>query len=301
LCQRLVVAGATVQAVSSRSNFEGLSPDVTWSALDLTDFNAVSKIIRRATPEVVFHLAGHVTGSQALGVVVPTFSQNLASTVNLLTSAAEVGACRVLLAGSMHEPECDEPAAIPASPYAASKWASTAYARMFYQLYQFPVVVARPMMVYGPAQWDVTKLLPHVITSLLSSTPPSVSSGTRTLDWVFVDDVVAGLMVLAMTPKAYGQTIDLGSGVLTSIREIVEKVAAQIGSSVPIAFGSVPDRPFERARTARTEETRQLTGWFAETPLAEGVKKTVEWWRAVPGAFLAVLPDFGSQFLYFQF
>jgi UDP-glucose 4-epimerase len=301
LCQRLVTSGAIVQALSSRSNFEGLSPDVTWSAVDLTDFNAVRETIRQSAPEVVFHLAGHVTGSQAIGDVVPTFSKNLASTVNLLTSTTEVGECRVVLAGSMHEPESDEPGAIPPSPYAASKWASSAYARMFYQLYRFPVVIARPMMVYGPAQWDVTKLLPHVITSLMSSTPPSVSSGKRTLDWVFIDDVVGGLMVLAMTPKAYGQTIDLGSGVLTSIREIVENIAAQIDASIPIVFGSLPDRPFERPRTARTEQTRQLTGWCAETSLAEGIKKTVDWWRAVTVAFLAMLLDFEWLFAWLPF
>jgi nucleoside-diphosphate-sugar epimerase len=113
--------------------------------------------------------------------------------------------------------------------------------------------------------------------------------------------VVGGLMVLAMTPKAYGQTIDLGSGVLTSIREIVENIAAQIDASIPIVFGSLPDRPFERPRTARTEQTRQLTGWCAETSLAEGIKKTVDWWRAVTVAFLAMLLDFEWLFAWLPF
>lgn len=246
----------------------------------MTDRSAVTRMLQTLTPDVVFHLAGHVTGSQALGEVDSTLAKNLVSTVNLLTSAVEVGRCRVLLTGTMHEPDPDDPQEIPVSPYAASKSASTAYARMFHQLYGLPVVIARPMMVYGPGQWDRAKLLPHVITSLLDGTSPSVSSGTRTLDWVFVDDVVAGLMTLAMAPVTYGRTVDLGSGVLTSIREIVERVAAIIESTNPIAFGSVPDRLFERPRSARTQETRQLTGWAAETPLSEGLSKTVEYWRA---------------------
>jgi nucleoside-diphosphate-sugar epimerase len=236
-------------------------------------------MIRTATPDVVFHLAGHVTGSQALGDVEPTFTRNLTSTVHLLISAAEVGGCRVVQAGSMQEPDLNDVDAIPVSPYAASKWACTGYARMFHRLYQFPVVIARLMMVYGPGQWDVTKLLPYVMTTLLSGSSPSVSSGTRMIDWIFIDDVVAGMMVLGMTPKNYGQTIDLGSGVLTSIREIVEHAAALIGSNIPIAFGSAPDRPYDRPRTARTEETRRLTGWSAETSLAEGLRRTVEYWR----------------------
>jgi nucleoside-diphosphate-sugar epimerase len=280
LCRRLVDAGAIVHGVSSRTNFVGRSSDVVWSAVDLTDRSAVSQMLQRLTPEVVFHLAGHVTGSQSLGEVESTFAQNLVSTVHLLTSAVEVGPCRVLLAGSMHEPERDDRQGIPVSPYAASKWACTAYARMFHQLYGFPAVVARPMMVYGPGQWDRAKLLPHVITSLLDGTSPSVSSGTRTLDWVFVDDVVAGMMTLAMTPGTYGRTVDLGSGVLTSIRDIVEQVVAIIGSTNPIAFGTLPDRLYERPRSARIQETQELTGWTAETPLSEGLSKTVEYWRA---------------------
>ena len=279
LCRRLVDARAIVHGVSSRANFSGRSADVVWSTVDMTDRTAVSQFLRRSRPDVVFHLAGHVTGSQNLGEVESTFTQNLVGTVHLLTSAVEVGHCRVLLAGSMHEPERDDPLGIPVSPYAASKWSCTAYARMFHQLYGLPAVIARPMMVYGPGQWDRAKLLPYVITSLLNGTSPSVSSGTRTLDWVFVDDVVEGMMALPMAPVTYGRAVDLGSGVLTSIREIVEKVVAIIGSANSVTFGGVPDRLFERARTARTEETLQLTGWAAKTPLSEGLRKTVEYWR----------------------
>lgn len=284
LCRRLVAAGAVVQGVTSRSNFVECSPNVDWLTVDLTDLGAVRQMMRTSATDVIFHLAGHVTGSQAVTDVEPTFSQNLTSSVNLLISAAEIGHPRVLVAGSMHEPDGDDPEAIPNSPYAASKWACSAYARMFHRLYQFPVVIARPMMVYGPGQWDVTKLLPYVITSLLNGTSPSVSSGTRTLDWVFIDDVVDAMMVLAMTPGTDGKTIDLGSGVLTSIREIVMQVAALTGSSAPISFGSVPDRFCELPRIARIDETRRLTGWSAKTSLADGLEKTIEWWRLGAGA-----------------
>jgi nucleoside-diphosphate-sugar epimerase len=306
LCRRLVDAGAIVHGVSSRTNFVGRSSDVVWSAVDMTDRCAVSQMLQRLTPEVVFHLAGHVTGSQSLGEVESTFTQNLVSTVHLLTSAVEVGPCRVLLAGSMHEPERDDRQEIPVSPYAASKWACTAYARMFHQLYEFPVVIARPMMVYGPGQWDRAKLLPHVITSLLDGNSPSVSSGTRTLDWVFVDDVVAGMMTLATTPRTYGRTVDLGSGVLTSIRDIVERVVGIIGSTNPIGFGNVPDRLFEQPRSARIQETQELTGWTAETPLLEGLSKTVEYWRAAlrHSVVISLLYVYFSQLeflLYFGF
>jgi nucleoside-diphosphate-sugar epimerase len=279
LCRRLLAAGAVVHGVTSRNNFADRLPHVEWLTVDLTDLSAVRQMMRTSSPDVVFHLAGHVTGSQALADVEPTYAQNLTSTVNLLICAAETGRPRVLVAGSMHEPNGEDPEAIPSSPYAASKWACTAYARMFHRLYQFPVVIARPMMVYGPGQWDVTKLLPYVITSLLNGKSPSVSSGTRTLDWIFIDDVVDAMMVLTTTAETHGKTIDLGSGILTSIREIILQVANLSGSSAPISFGSVPDRSFELPRMARIEETRRLTGWSAKTSLIDGLRKTIESWR----------------------
>jgi nucleoside-diphosphate-sugar epimerase len=179
----------------------------------------------------------------------------------------------------MQEPDQDDFVVIPCSPYAVSKWACTAYARTFHALYGLPVVTARLMMVYGPGQWDVTKLLPYVTTALLSGTSPALSSGTREIDWVYVDDIVDGLLKVALASHINVRTIDLGSGVLTSIRQIVDRLAALIDARVPIRYGAIADRPLERPRAARAEETRQLIGWAAETTLEEGLSRTVNWYR----------------------
>jgi len=179
----------------------------------------------------------------------------------------------------MHEPESRDAETIPCSPYAASKTACTAYARMFHALYGTPVVVARPMMVYGPGQWDVSKLLPYVVTSMLDGTSPAVASGSRLLDWVYVQDVVDGLMTVATAPGLDGQTVDLGTGELVSVKSIVDRVASIIGTKVPVAYGAVPDRRLERPRAAHVERTRRLLGWYASTSLNAGLERTIDWWR----------------------
>jgi nucleoside-diphosphate-sugar epimerase len=276
LSERLATAGAVVHGVSSRAQ-DGSRSDIEWWKADLADRDAVRHLVSRVSPDVVFHLAGHVTGSQSVEQVQQTFELNLASTVHLLTAATGARRTRVVLTGSMQEPvEAD---GTPPSPYAASKWACGAYARMFHALYQLPVTTARPMMVYGPGQWDVTKLLPFVVLSLLNGQPPSVSSGNRELDWVFVDDVVDGLMIVARADGIDGRTVDLGSGTLTTIRDFIEQLVAVVETDVPVRFGAIPDRPLERPRAARTEETRRLIGWQATTSLDEGLRQTVAWYR----------------------
>jgi UDP-glucose 4-epimerase len=278
LCKRLLDAGAVVHGVSSHSD-PRTAPGVRWLRVDVADLLAVRAMLESIRPDVVFHLAGHVTGSQDLANVQATFHTNLASTVHLLTVAAETRPGRMVLVGSMQEPDPDHPAAIPCSPYAASKWACSGYARMFHALYQLPVAIARPMMVYGPGQWDLVKVLPYVTVSLLGGTSPALGSGARELDWVFVDDVVDGMLAIAMAPGIDGHIVDLGSGVLTSIRRVVERVSALVGSDLPVRFGVLADRPFERPCAARTEETRRLIGWSARTTLDEGLKQTVDWYR----------------------
>jgi UDP-glucose 4-epimerase len=284
LCQRLIADDAVVCGLSTKA----ITPraGMSWRQIDLTDRAAVTALIRDVRPEVLFHLAGHVTGSQSVEHVLPTVDQNLISTINILTTAVETAGCRVVLAGSMQEPSPDDPNSVLCSPYAASKWACNAYARMFHGLYRLPVSIARPFMVYGPGQWDSAKLLPYVITSFLKGDAPRVSSGDRALDWVYVDDAVDGFLAVALSPFDDARTIDLGTGTLVSIRDVIGRVRRIIGSHVDAGFGAIPDRPFERPHAARVEETKQLIGWSASTSLDDGLKATVDWYReqlAAPG------------------
>jgi nucleoside-diphosphate-sugar epimerase len=279
LCQRLVREGALVYGVS-RASAPTASSDVQWVCADFAEASAAGLAFRKTRPDIVFHLAGHVTGSQDIANVDPTLLQNLESTVRVMTAAVETGRPRVVLAASMQEPRVDEPAAVPCSPYAASKWACSAYARMFHALYGLPVTIAKPFMVYGPGQWDLHKLLPYVIVSLLRGEIPNIGTGVRELDWVYVDDVVDGLLAAADSPCTDASPIDLGSGQLTSVKRTVELVRDLLDSKLTVQFGAVADRPLERAHAARVEETRRSIGWSTTTSLETGLRQTIEWYRA---------------------
>ncbi len=278
LCARLAAEGADVFGVSSSAHAR-TDDGMELLRVDLTDLAATEELVQRTQPDLIFHLAGHVTGSQSLDEVRPTLAANLISTVNLLIAVQRRRGCRVVIAGSMQEPDRLDHSGIPCSPYAASKFAATTYARMFHALYGLPVVVARLMMVYGPGQWDLNKMLPYVATSLLAGASPRLASGLRELDWVYVSDVVDGLLTLAKAPHVAGATVDFGSGTLTSVRSIVERVAAIIESPASPQFNVLADRPLERPRTARVEATAALIGWTATTPLDHGLRLTVDWYR----------------------
>jgi len=278
LCRQLSAHGAELYGISRQSSPDNGQP-VRWWKGDLADYDRVKAVMGEVNPDILFHLGSHVAGSREVNLVLPTFRSNLHSTVNLLTAAVHVGCRRVVLAGSMEEPEDGDAAAVPSSPYAAAKWASNAYANMFRELYGLSVTTARIFMVYGPGQMDLKKLIPYVTLSCLRKNAPQLTSGQRQIDWIYVDDVVQGLMAMAATEGLSIDRIDLGSGGLASIKTIVEKLVDIIDPTITLQFGSLADRPLEQSRIARVSETTDIIGWKPEISLDEGLARTVAWYR----------------------
>ena len=277
LCARLAKLGAEVHGVyrTSSSNCSLFR----WWQVSLDDEMATRNLVETVNPAVIFHLASFVSGSRAIEHVMPALRSNLMSTVNLLESATATGCQRIVLTGSLEETEGDATVAVPASPYAAAKSAASAYARMFNALYKTPVVTARLFMVYGPGQNDYKKLIPYVTRSLLRDDVPRLMSGTREIDWIYVDDVIDAYLALAEAPGIEGCTIDVGSGKLTSVRDVVTKIVDILSPEVQPDFGSINDRPMERVRVADVQSALEITGWKPRTTLSEGLAKTVDWYR----------------------
>jgi len=252
------------------------TPGARWRRVDVERADELDAVLDAERPEVVFHLASQVTGRRELELVGPTFRANLAAAVNVLAAATRAGCRRVVLAGSMEEPEAG--AAAP-SPYAAAKGAAGIYARFFHAAYGTPVVTARVFMAYGPAQRDVSKVVPASILAALAGRRPPISSGARPVDWIYGGDVARGLLALAIAPGVEGATLDLGSGELVTVRAVVERICRALGVEGP-DVGALPDRAGEAVRRADVDATFARAGWRPEVGLDDGLARTIEWYRA---------------------
>jgi nucleoside-diphosphate-sugar epimerase len=277
LVARLAKTGGEIHAVS-RSPVAHDAVGPRWWQADLADVAATRALVRAVRPAAIFHLASHVAGARDVALVIPTFANNLGTTVNLLTAAAEAGSIRVVLAGSMEEPQADSAESVPCSPYAAAKFAATGYGRMFHALFGVPVVLLRLFMVYGPGQRDVKKLIPYVILSLLRGESPELMSGERAVDWIFVEDVVDALIAAASASGIDGTPLDVGSGELVSVREVVRRLVDIMQPAVQPRFGALPDRMLEQIRVADVATSESRLGWRPSTSLDDGLRKTVEWY-----------------------
>jgi UDP-glucose 4-epimerase len=276
LVSRLVGSGAEVHAVSRRPRQGSEGP--AWHTADLTDYLTCVELVGTVAPDVVFHLASAVTGARDVDLVVPVMAANQGAAVNLLTAAVKSAPnARMVLAGSIEEPHQSDDL-IPHSPYAAAKWAASAYARMFSALWDVRVSVLQIAMVYGPAQPDLTKLVPYTTLALLRGDVPHLSSGTRLVDWVYVDDVVDALLRAAEDDRAIGKVFDVCSGRLVSIRDTVELLDLIVGGAVRPKFGADVDRPMDHAQRGDPRVAEELLDWRASTALEDGLRRTVAWY-----------------------
>jgi len=277
LITELLARGAEVTAISRVA--QSRAPrGVTWVQADLERPGAAESIVDRARPEIVFHLASAVTGRRDLDLVAPTLQVNLVAGVRLMVAASRVGVERVVLAGSMEEPDLAAGEG-PSSPYAAAKAAQTLYARFLHAVHGLPVVIARIFMVYGPGQKDLTKLVPYTILEGIEGRAAKLASCDRPIDWIFAEDVARGLATLAVAPGIDGESFDLGSGESVTVGEIAGRIAAELGAPAPLA-GCLPPRPLETVRRADVGRTFERTGFRPTVGLDQGLARTIVWYRA---------------------
>ena len=178
------------------------------------------------------------------------------------------------------------------SPYQISKLAGEMYALHYHRTHGLPIVRARFQNVYGPGEvlgagrWRGTpatvwrNVTPTFLYRALKGLPLRVhGDGSATRDFVHVDDVVEGLVLLARTPGTEGEAFNLASGVETSIRELAQTVLELVGGGT---VESEPVREWDRSlhRVGSTAKSRERLGFEAHVPLRAGLAGTIEWTRA---------------------
>jgi dTDP-glucose 4,6-dehydratase len=178
----------------------------------------------------------------------------------------------------------------PRSPYAATKAGADRLAYSYWVTYGLPVVIVRPFNNYGPRQHP-EKVIPRFITQALADEPLTIhGDGHASRDWLFVDDDGEAIEAIIATPieGVAGEVLNVATGVDISVSEIADLVLDVLGKPHSLK-AHVEERPGQVDRhVGSTEKIERLTGWRARTSFAEGLERTVawyrdneEWWRAV--------------------
>lgn len=269
LTRALLAQGATVIALAREKPGRRLGEGVVEGAevveVDLRYAAGVRRAVEAAQPTLAVHLA-------AVGVTDPflpvgeALRGNLDSTINLLKAVS--GRCRVIVARTPGEVDS-------INTYAAAKAAAWQFCKMYQRTQGWPITAVMPFQVYGPEQPAKT-IIGAAVTAAKAGENFPTTPGEQMRDWVYIDDVVAGIIAASRAGRIDGRTIELGTGVGTSVREVVEKVFKLAGQGRPL-IGALPPRPGEPpSQIADAGLTEQLIDWRAGVGLDEGLKKVIE-------------------------
>jgi CDP-6-deoxy-D-xylo-4-hexulose-3-dehydrase len=278
LVRRLVHEGAEVTVLIPDTAYERIQDvlrNVALREIDICTDGAVRETMRLVSPEIVFHLA-------AVGVTDPfvepeaALRVNLDGTINVVRAAAEVGVQRIIHTGTSYEygDLASRGQLDPISPYAASKAAAWAFCRMYHRTMGWPIVCLRLFQVYGPGQRGT--LIPSAIEAGVTGDIFATTPGEQIRDWIYIDDVVEAYLHAVMVPEIDGETFDIGTGVGTSVQEVVEQIFEHFDTAGRPDIGTLPYRPGEVWRlVADPEPAAEKLGWRAQVPLNEGLERTL--------------------------
>ena len=294
LTERLVAEGADTRAlVHYRSDgsrgWLDASPhknEIEVVAGDVRDCEFVARAM--CDRDVVFHLAALIGIPYSYDAPRSYVDTNVTGTLNILQAARDLNVERVVhtstseVYGSAQYAPIDEKHPLQAqSPYSASKIGADKLAEAFHLSFDLPVVTVRPFNTFGPRQ-SARAVIPTIISQCLISGSVKIGSLHPTRDLNFVANTVDGFLRASVSPKAVGQTVNLGSGSEISIGDLAKTIVRLIGGEVPIETDAARVRPqgseVERLLADNTL-ARELLDWTPQVSLEEGLVQTVDWIR----------------------
>lgn len=259
--------------------------------LDICDTEKVTEEFKRCGPDAVFHMAAVADARKVLADPVTALHVNVGGTASVLKAACESGVKRVILAstcwvaGAMGQGLVDVTSPFlpegAGHPYTTSKIASEFLAHDFNRLYGLPFTILRYGIPYGPRMWQGLVLRSFLDRAFAGQPLTIFGDGSATRRFVYVEDL-ARAHVLALRDIAENQTYNLEGMRAVSVKELADTVARLL-SGVSIEY------KVEATRAGEFAHFRQLIsnarayvdlGWEPRVDLEEGVRRTVEWYRA---------------------
>ncbi len=172
---------------------------------------------------------------------------------------------------------------LPETVYGAAKLAGECYARAFHQTYGLPTVVVRPFNNFGPRshhEGDSGEVIPRFAVWALSGRRPIIfGDGSQTRDFIFVKDTASWLRRVAECDALIGQTVNLGSGRETSIRNLANLVY-ELAGQPQIEPEFHPSRPGDVMRhLAGSQKAEELLGFKIQTSVGDGIQQLLAHFR----------------------
>jgi len=272
----------------------------------ILDLPLLRELIQNRRIERISHQAARPSVARSIEDPLATHEVNITGTLNVLKVAHEAGCRRVVAASSSSIygntpvlPKREDMHYRPRSPYAATKVAGELYLQVFHAVYGLQTVGLRYFNVYGPQQdpnSHYAAVIPKFVRLALNGEPlPIEGDGAQTRDFTYIDDVVEGVVRTldtiatpdpdwreeapdAATSSAPYRIYNIGNHSPVALLDFIAMIEKATGRKAKLEL--LPAQPGDVEETyADIEALKQATGFSPSTPLEEGVKRFVAWYR----------------------
>ncbi len=261
-----------------------LAPDVHFTRGDVSDRPKLWTLLQDV--DVVYHLAARVSVQESILYPRDYNASNVGGTVALMEAMRDVGVKRVVLAssgavygdmtdGSLKESDIPN----PRSPYAVSKLSAEYYVRTIGSLWNIETVSLRIFNAYGPNQHLPPSHPPVVMhylkQALRGGTLVAHGDGSQTRDYIYADDVVSAMVAASTAPNINGLVINVGSGVETSIKDLIRTVLEVTNSKANVVYNTQTSGGVSRMK-ADLSLAKEKLRFVPSIKLEEGLRLTIQ-------------------------
>lgn len=291
LAEALVRLGANTRALIHYNSIGScgwlqdsqLKPDIEIVYGDITDPYALKPIFKGV--DTVFHLAALIAIPYSYTSPQSYVTTNINGTLNVLQNSLDAGVSKVIhtstseVYGTAEFIPINESHPLQGqSPYSATKIAADKLAEAYRLSFNLPVTTIRPFNTYGPRQ-SQRAIIPTIIAQALYGSEIKLGTTTATRDFNYVYDTVQGFLLAAIA-DADGETINIGTGIETSVDKLVRIVSELTECTNPIVQEQDRLRPKDSEvwrLCADNQKAQDLIGWQPTYSLKEGLIATIDW------------------------
>lgn len=259
---------------------------------DLSKSKLINSIFKKNKIDACFHLAAQAIVGIANNSPLDTFKINIEGSWNILEAARVFGVKALVVAssdkayGEHKQLPYEASPLIALHPYYASKFCADILSRTYAHTYKLPVAVTRCTNIYGPGDFNFSRIIPDTCRSVLQNKNPIIkSNGTSLKDYAFVDDIVDAYFILAkslLNKKInFGEAFNFSTGEPVSVIKLVKMIIKISGNTglVPKILGRGKIKGEVDKQYLPSAKARRILGWYPKYSLSEGLEITYKWYK----------------------
>lgn len=281
--KRLISLGAIVFGISKSSGDRDRILKV-----NILNYKAIDKFIKDKSIQICYHLAGKSLVEEGQSHPYETFRENTEGTLNILESARKNNLEKIIIASTAHVygdnpvPYLEEYSPRPSRPYETSKACTDLLAQSYADSFNLPVLIPRFVNIYGPGDFNFSRLIPKTIKNVLNGKSPEMWGGDATRDYIYIDDVIDAYVSLGKLDKKLiekNRIYNFGVGDPISVKDLIEKIIRLSGQSLQVKILKGERLNEIAIQYVSFKKASNILGWKPKSTLDEGLSKTLVWYR----------------------